>query len=234
LDVYKFGCVVVPICPLFVDGFFLTYYFILVDYYPTILSIAMYAISIYHYELYFFLFGLCLSLDWGINTGLQYAFGQTPRFPGCGNTYEFPSFSSQHIVLFVTLILCFFSWWKRIISPLHLFLLQLFSAIVLVARIYIGINTISQLISGAAFGLLEGVLLNYALYFILKNYSSRIEDWRIFALSGLKNTIIKRDINKKKLYKILLRTREEFENRKGSDYMDILDEEFRQSKVHIE
>lgn len=234
LDVGKFECVVVPVCPLFIEGFFLTNYFILIDYWPTIVSIAIYAVSCYHYELYFLLFGFCLTFDWAFNTGLQYAFAQPPRFPGCGNTYEFPSFSAQHIVLFITLVLCFFSWWDASISPFRLFLLQLFGTIVLLARIYLGINTASQLIVGGLFGLAEGIVLNYVLYYILENYSSRIETWKIYVLAGLRNTIGRKNRDRRTFYKILLDTRLQFGKVSGKKYMEILEQRLSSSKIHIQ
>jgi hypothetical protein len=117
---------------------------------------------------------------------------------------------------------------------MHLFLLQLFSVIVLLSRVYIGINNVNQLIVGGLFGLFEGVLLHFLLYFILINYSSQIESWRIFTLAGLQNTVATKKETDDEMYKILWTTRHDFYIMPRKDFMKSLRAKFAKKKIHIQ
>ncbi len=191
LNLDKIACAVTS-CPLYIDTPFIAPFFVAADYYPVILTATMWAITLYHYELYFFILSICLSIDWGLNALLQYTIKMPGRYVGCGTKYEMPSFASQHAVFFLTLILTFFVIWKKRVSPYRLFLANFLTIFALLARVYIGINRPSELIIGASVGLVEALILQYIIYlFVYPNIDS-ILSWKVVNFIGLEDNLCRR------------------------------------------
>jgi hypothetical protein len=188
LDFAVFECIVAD-CPLFVGDTIWSGVFVIMDYYPTILTVLMYAFSLYYYELYTFLVGLVLSFDFLLNWGLRYAIATTSRYPGCGTEYEMPSFSSQHACVFLTMIFTFFSLWNKVVPPHRLILLNVVVLSVITARVFIGINTPLELFVGAVVGVAEGIVFQLIIYYMIYPHFTSILKWRFVRVIGLEDNI---------------------------------------------
>jgi hypothetical protein len=134
--------------------------FVLLDYYPVLMSVAIFVMSLYRTELLFRVFSMLMLLDVLINWLFREAIIRLPsRLAGCGNLYEMPSFATQHLV-FVTFVLHYILLKrKKNADKRTLILLHLMTFFGTVARVYIGINTSAELYVGTAFGLVEGALV---------------------------------------------------------------------------
>ena len=125
-DAAKLECAYVGVCPLYDETVGIGHFFILADFYPLCLTIGMYAVSIYCVEIYLFFISLVLTFDWPLNLALRYIIAQPGPFPGCGSEFEMPSFATQHIVLFDTLLTSFVIIWRREIPATKLAILKIF------------------------------------------------------------------------------------------------------------
>lgn len=198
LNLYNIECASLD-CPLYVSVPIIGPLFIAADYFPLIITIAMFSVTLYHYELYFFLISLILTFDWGLNVALQYIIRQPARFSGCGSKYEMPSFSTQHAMLFLTLIITFFALFRYRMAPSKIFLAMFLTVFVILARVYIGINTAQQLVIGAFVGVLEGVAFQCIIYFCIYPYFNQIVTWKVAVLIGLENNICKTEMIKSEI-----------------------------------
>lgn len=179
-------------CPLYISIYILSPLFIAADYFPLVITLAMFAITLYHYEIYFLMISIVLTLDWGINVALQYIIKQVARYPNCGGKYEMPSFSTQHAILFMTLVITFFALWRERMSISKIFLANFLVTFVIVARVFLGINTVLQLVIGAVVGLVEGLIAQLIIFYCIYPYFDKIITWKVAVLIGLENNVCKR------------------------------------------
>jgi hypothetical protein len=190
---------IVSECPLYSDTTLDPYgimgpLMVALDFYPHLLTLTLYAITLYHNELYFLLLSICLTLDTFVSVGLQYAIGLPSRFPGCGNQYEMPSFSSQHITLFITMVLTFSSVWRRSIAARRIVLINTGMAFTQIARVYIGINRSSELFFGCMVGLIESALFQCIIYFIIYPLFDAILNTRLARFMNLEDNLCRDDL----------------------------------------
>lgn len=187
---HRLECVTNGVCPLYDEGVWGAPITVALDFYPIFLTVGMYAISLYQYELYFALVSLGLTANWGINVFLQHVvFKQLGAFAGCGSTYQMPSFSSQHIVMFNALMACYMMGWGKRFAGKLILLMQLFTAAVLVSRIFIGINTRAQLLVGGLLGFGLGVGYHCILYYLIYPRFGKILEWQWAQWVGIVDTL---------------------------------------------
>ncbi len=179
-------------CPLYVSIYVIGPLFIAADYFPLIITVAMFAIALYHYDIYFFLISLILTFDWGLNVALQYIIRQPPRYHDCGSKYEMPSCSTQHGLLFMTIVLTFFVFWRERISISKLFLANFLVTFVITARVYLGVNTVLELVIGAIVGVVEGLFFQLIIYFFIYPNFDNIVSWKAAIFIGLKNNVCRK------------------------------------------
>lgn len=144
--------------------------FVLVDYYPVLMSATSFIIMLYRAELMFKLLTLCMTFDVFSNWILRELIIKMPsRFDGCGNRYEMPSFASQHLA-FITFILHYIMLRRRGTVNTNLLImihLMLFGG--LLARVYIGINTNFELFIGTITGIVQGIITTPLIEWIIGN-----------------------------------------------------------------
>jgi len=174
VDVWKLNCVVVD-CPLYNPTPFFAPAFILIDFYPTYVAVALYVISFYCWELYFGYASLCLFIDWGVNYVLRWLISAPQRFPGCGTSSGMPSFSSEQAILLNTLGLCFVLLWSHNTSAMKIGILNIITTVVIFARVYIGINTRQEIIVGAVVGFIEGIFFTLMFYYFRRFFAIFLE-----------------------------------------------------------
>jgi len=194
-DLTTLECVV-ETCPLYDHDVFGAHITIALDFYPIFLTVGIYAVSLYKYELYFALVSVVLTLNWGVNYGIQRMVGPSSRFPECGSAYQMPSFSSQHIVLFETMMALFMLTWGQKLYIKLIILLRLFSFAVLVSRIYIGVNTTTQLLAGAGVGFVSAIVYHIIIYFLIYPYFTRILDFTLMRWLGLEDNLCRKNSSK--------------------------------------
>lgn len=163
-DIAALSCVVAD-CPLYNSQPFFAPIFILIDYFPTYVTVILYVISFYSWELYFAYVSLCLFIDWGVNILLRIAIAQPQRFPGCGSSYGMPSFSSEQAILLNTLGLTLVLLWSYKTSALKIAALNVVTVIVILARVYIGSDTRQSVIVGGVVGFIEGIIFTLIFYY---------------------------------------------------------------------
>jgi hypothetical protein len=189
LDLVRLECSVKDVCPLYVSGNGFGVAFVALDFYPIILTVVMYAITLYHSELYFFLMSAVLTIDWIVNLVIQLSASVDPRYEDCGVDYGMPSFSTQHITVFVTMILTFGILWKRKLSPYKIVLLGALYAVVVVARVYIGSNRNGELLTGTAIGFTEGCFFQWIIYSFIYPHFPYILSWKSSQAMGFEDTL---------------------------------------------
>jgi hypothetical protein len=191
-SLHKFNCLVEGDCPLFVDtSGWIDSFFVLADYYNIFVTAAIYAISLYHYELYFFLLSLSMTFDWLVNWILRISVRMSSRFPNCGETYEMPSFASQHAACLVTMVFTFFILWGHNKMRIHrILMINLGFFIVLLARLYIGTNRVSELLIGGIIGAIEGVVIQVLIYlYIMPMAVAFLRESHLDRLLGISNKL---------------------------------------------
>lgn len=154
-------------CPEFLWASWGSGFMIALDYYPTYLTVVMYSLSLYQHDLYLFLVSLSLSFDTGINIALLWIIQQPGPFPNCGSTYEMPSFATQHAAIFVCMMSSYAFLWRLSVPSKKIFLMYLFLFSVQLARVYIGSNTRIQLLVGSVVGVVEGLIYQAIIYFVI-------------------------------------------------------------------
>jgi hypothetical protein len=189
-DLVKLQCLVASSCPQYDAGFALAPLAVALDFYPFFLTIGIYAISLYRYELYLALVSLFLTIDWLINWLLQdVVFKQAGRWADCGYKHQMPSFAAESIMVFQTLMVLYLMTWGRRNMYQMTTLLMSFSTVVLVARIYIGINTRAQLLAGALVGIVSGALYHVLLRYLIYPYFENILSFALIKWLGFIDTL---------------------------------------------
>jgi len=188
LDSKDLECCIEDNCPLYDSSLIFGSVFILIDYFPTYLSAGLTFISFYSSEFFFFYLWICIIVDMLINVALKLLIDNPTRFPNCGSFSEMPSYSSQLTTMLNTLFYILVFTMNRNISSQKIVVLNITTLTVLVARIYIGINTLEELIIGALIGFLEGVLYGLILYKTRKIFGYLLSK-KFFLQLGLIDTI---------------------------------------------
>ena len=193
-DLKALECTLIDACKLYDPNLPGAHIAIAFDYYPIFLTIGMYAISLYKYELYFAMVSVLLTINWLISYIIQRAIvGESYRFIDCGSPYQMPSFGSQHIIVFETLMILYMLTWGSKFYFKLIILLRLFTSGVLVSRIFLGINTVEQLLMGAVIGFFEGIIYHLLIYYVLFPYFSHILEWTLIQWLGLEDNLCRDD-----------------------------------------
>ena len=188
LDTNPLQCAVDPVCPLYDPNLFFASLFVLIDYFPTYVAAFLWGIAFYYWEFYFTYVGLVLVFDWGLNYGLKYAIGSSSRFPNCGEVHEMPSYSTEMTLLLVTMGICYAFLWNPDILLIKIATMNLIGLALVLARVYIGRNTIGELIIGALVGTIEGFFFSILLY-LIRRQVARLMRWRFINDIGLVDTM---------------------------------------------
>ncbi len=193
-SIHRFGCIVAGYCPLFVEteGAWLESFLVLVDFFPIFLTIALFSISFYHYEVYMWLLSFGITFDWLVNYVLRLSLRYRSRFDGCGTEFENPSFSSQHIVCLTTMILTFFLIWSHNTIRIHrVAMFGVLMYLVLVARVYIGVNTPIELLNGGIVGLATAIFNQFIIFYYAAPYLIHLieSDSKLTRFIGLRDTL---------------------------------------------
>lgn len=186
--VLKLDRVVADDCPLFVNNWFIGPIAVAVDFYPYYVTFVLWGLTLYQPELFTLLLSTTLSIDFLVNVALTYIFRIPPRNPDCGGPYEMPSFATQHIFVFTIIIILLIDLWDLHTSPWRLMMLQIFHTIVIAARVYIGINTITQLYAGALVGIIEAMIFQWIIQYIHTEKIWFLELWPVKKL-GIQDTL---------------------------------------------
>ncbi len=176
-------------CPLF-ERNWLSPVFVFFDYFPVFLDVAFYALSWYEMDFYMFFVSVALTLDIFWNTLWRVFIVADPnRFAGCGSLHQMPSLSSDQAVFVTTVYLTFSFLWRPTTSWIRVALANVAILVVLVSRVYIGINTLLELLFGAIDGVLLAMLFQLFVYFVLVPWMPRILDTPLCRWLGMKSVI---------------------------------------------
>lgn len=165
LDILHIQDCVVANCPLFIKTD-VSPIFILGDFYPLVLTVGMYAISLFRFEFYLFLVSSALAVNLFVNYLISKVIIQdSNRFLNCGSLHQMPSLSSDHAMFFTIVMITFVVMWRYpFVSSVRIVLLNVFFFFVLSSRIYFGINTSLELFVGALSGFIQAVLFQVFVY----------------------------------------------------------------------
>lgn len=180
------------VCPLYRPSSFVGPFLVGLGYFPVLVSLGLYAIGLYCYELYLLALSLGLTFDFLLNWGLREAIGAAPRFAGCGADHGMPAYAAQQTVFFECVVLSAYTCvWRRgaPISTLKLGLLRAFCMLALFAHIYVGSSTVPELLAGAAIGLVEAIAFQFLLCRVVRRHAHRILRWRAVRWAGLQDNL---------------------------------------------
>lgn len=121
--------------------------FILIDYYPYLITIVLFCLTLYQNEFVFTFLGIALSVDLYANWfSRSVVFASiAPRIAGCGDTNEFPSLPIQHAVFFILMLNHIFMRRDARTPWMKITFVYLFTLFSMIAPVYIGINTILEI-----------------------------------------------------------------------------------------
>ncbi len=191
-DLSRIDRIVVPECPLYVQNS-LSFFLVLADFYPEILTLGSFIWNfVKKREFLSPLLSIALALDWVINWLLHRAFNEPSRFfdCDCGHSQEMPAFATQHITLFVVILLLFGSVWGGGIEVATMIMLSFLHYLVVFARDDIGINTVPQLFWGVVIGVVEGIVVGLVLRFLVVPYFMILLTGRMSRRLGVTDTYL--------------------------------------------
>lgn len=197
IDTGRLLCVVIGKCPLFDSGPFFSPLFILIDYYPTYINTALTIICIYTWEFAFLYVWICMLIDFGLNAALRAIINTPNRFPDCGSYAEMPSYATELIILLNTLAIGFVLLFNRNVMTYKIAVMNFVTLLVIFARVYIGINTILELVIGSIIGVVEGIIYSIILY-KCRGYFAKLLKLRFVIDLGLVDTMCGLSTNEKK------------------------------------
>ena len=187
--IIKLSRVVDPECLLYNSNWIVGPIAIAIDFYPYYLSMVLWSLTMFQYELFTALLSAALTIDFLLN--LLFSAAQSPgMFAGCGSTHETPSFATQHIFVFTIVILSLINKWNLEISPFKILFIQLFHSLVVASRIYIGINTAEQLFLGALVGAIEGIIFQIIIHYVFFHKQKLLKTY-IFRKLGIQDNLSK-------------------------------------------
>lgn len=154
MDIEQLEQYVVLRCAPHYDFSIFTRTLVIFQFFPLFLTIGMYAITLtYKYqELYYRCFSLGITLNWLLNLGLSYFFHSPPHIQNCGTNYSMPSWHSQHVFFFYTMVTTYALFKKQKLGAINLVFLNTIPALVCAARLMLGFNTFSELMVGNIIG----------------------------------------------------------------------------------
>lgn len=180
---------IVDACPLYLHTEWSAYLLVTV-FFPHYLTVGMLALGFYRSEIYVLLMGLALSSNYALNIGLQHLFRDESRFSDCYADFGGPSFATQQLVMFDTIIMSYPFFFHRPIRLKSIVAIRLGIVFTLFAWVYIGANTMLELLSGAAVGLAYGFAFQCTMYGVLLPNLARILSWRLCRLFEFEDTLM--------------------------------------------
>lgn len=156
---------------------------IIIDYYPILFSFALWVISLYKREVVFLFYSLAMTVDLMLSVLLRdFLFSSSySRFEGCGNEHEMPSFPFQHLTEILVLFHLVVVYRHRPTQRSMLLMMYLFALGVSVARVYIGINRITEIYAGVLVGFIEASIVAGIFYY----FRDRLVEDRMLSLLKL-------------------------------------------------
>jgi hypothetical protein len=159
------------------------------DLFPLLMTLVIFGFSIQRSEFITFYGGLTLSANLWINVALRQLFDRPPPAPPCGGQRQMPALSTQHSVCIALFALLVVTLWRLRASLRNLAVLMAFVATVTYARIYIGKNSVPQLLAGAGFGVVVA-LSSFAFYVVVVHrHVDVIIRWPVVRWFGFANTL---------------------------------------------
>jgi len=147
----------------YVSGFFLVF-----DFWPIYVAFILLAIKINRAEIFADVVLAGGSLDLVINWVFRdYVFSQNGPEYVCSSSYQMPAYASSALCfLFTTLIISSGFIYKVKLSFVNSFMLFVGIPVALYARVWLRFNTGPQLLVGALFGIIEGVVYCFFMKFV--------------------------------------------------------------------
>lgn len=186
--------VVVPYCVYYKDNV-LGPTFIMIDYLPILESLFLFILGLFKREKMMFMLSMLLSFDMCFNWLLRaVAFAPwTSRFDGCGDINEMPSVAFQHSTFIIIILQYLIALRKAPVNWKPIMLLYTLAMLSMVARVYIGINRISEMLVGAAIGTAEALVICFIIVrptFKIKKHSKKDNCNMLFCSFHIEDTII--------------------------------------------
>lgn len=188
-DIGSLQCSVYPVCPLYDPTPFFAPVFIIINYWPLFFDVSLWMLSLYSWEFFFSFLSIVVFIDLGLNYALRYIILSPQRFTDCGPNYGMPAYSSELLLLLNTMALCYILLWNRNISFLKIYMLNLVTMVVILSRVYIGMNTNAEIIVGGLIGTVEGLLWSFILY-RFRMYFSKLARSELFSRLGVNDTML--------------------------------------------
>lgn len=172
-------------------GYF-TRFLVICQFFPLYLTIGMWAMTfIYKYqEIYFRFFSIGLTLNWLLNLALQYMFRQRPHIQGCGGGYSMPSWHSQHVFFFYTIVITYLIIQKRHMGAFNLLLLNAVPALVCASRLTLGFNTFSELMVGNIVGVAFAAISQLVVFKWLRPKVPKLLEYRLVQWLGYRDHLL--------------------------------------------
>jgi hypothetical protein len=165
------------------------WFLILMDYYPFLLNVGMWSVSMYRKEKYLQLVSFMLLVDTIVNTGLKYTIRQPPTYDKCGETYEMPSFAAQQSVVFAVSMVALTSLWNCEMTLFKSILLSLSTLLPCIARIFIGESSALQVCVGGMVGFVEAVVILFFVRAYLWDKLRYLDRFRLIRWFGLEDLL---------------------------------------------
>lgn len=177
------------LCPAYTASW-LTWAHLLSELFPYFVSSAFFIYGLVAQELLFFWFGLWSGLDWGVNLALQALIRQPSATPGCGATYEMPSYTAQHITFVIASYFLTVQIYKFRGKFSNVFVLLGLMFFVLYSRILFAKNTSLQLLIGGLIGFLNSLLFHASVRWVLIPIAPWVVNSRVTSFLNLTDTLL--------------------------------------------
>ena len=156
-------------------------FFTIMDYYPLYLTFVTWTLSFVTGSIWAYLMGFGITLDQLINLGLRYAINQNGLH---GIEHQMPARASQLAAFYITTLIYLILIYRVRVSTYNITLLALVQLLVVYARIYLEINTNSQIIVGAAVGIADSSVQNFLFYWLVYSNLESIKQSKIYQWMG--------------------------------------------------
>lgn len=142
----------------------------------------LWTISFLTGSVYFFFFGVGLTLEQLWNALLRYAIDQDGLN---GAEHQMPARSSELAVYFATMIILFVLTYQIKSTTYRTILLGFAQVFVIYARIYLEINTNIQMLVGALVGFVDAIIQSAIIYYVIAKHIDKIKGSKIYSWFGL-------------------------------------------------
>lgn len=133
----------------------------------SIITICFAATSFIRYQLILFLVSIALFL----NSIITWAFQQLFQQAGCDGGYQLPSFQTSHLTLIMWLFFLFLVFCSKVYPNVWFtIMIVLAEFVILFARVYITLNTPTQMYSGVLLGMVQSILYFLAICAVMDYY----------------------------------------------------------------